>query len=384
MEAAERPTDQRTMESSSEHSVRLPVEHDFHQPASHGKVHPAPCTIEAHAPKRSCVCGDLTGVLERVVRPFRTGTRRGLVVDDHPTGVGLEEEVDPSMEDLATVLDELHGMLDQHPAGGEPVVHDRHEAPRTPDGIFRCHGALPGCAANETCRAVDCVVAIGVHELGGNDRVQRGADPSHVLALDGDARAHLDDGADDRAFHRLRPGRGDAFANGRPGRHPFNEPLNPSLKTWSGRQTAWTVHRSLAEAAGGSATGEWLTFTAPARGRLGLDPGGTWDTQGLGFSLNEHPELRMCCRPFVEPLVSTGLQAFPLRRSGGGYRYHVWRPAALPAAVAAFGSRRDIVHSFGGFEAKTNRNGRNKVFRRARPLPDSVTGRGRRERRNGP
>ena len=160
--------------------------------------------------------------------------------------------------------------------------------------------------------------------------------------------------------------------------------LNPGLKTWSGRQTAWTVHRSLGKAAGHSDPGEWLTFTAPARGRLGLDPSGTWDTQRLGFSLNEHREQRMCCRPFVELLASVGLQAFSLRRLGDGYRYHLWRPAALPSAVAAFGSRRDFVHSLGGFEARTNRNGRNKVFRRARPLPASVTGRGRGERRDRP
>ena len=160
--------------------------------------------------------------------------------------------------------------------------------------------------------------------------------------------------------------------------------LNPGVKTWSGRQTAWTVHRSLGEAAGRSAPGEWLAFTAPARGRLGLDPSGTWDTRRLGFSLNEHPDLRMCCRPFVELLASAGLQAFPLRRSGGGYRYRLWRPAALPAAVAAFGGRGDFIHSLGGHEARTNRNGRNTVFRRARPLAESITGLGPETRRSRP
>ena len=160
--------------------------------------------------------------------------------------------------------------------------------------------------------------------------------------------------------------------------------LNPGVKTWSGRQTAWTVHRSLAQAAGRAAPGEWLTFTAPVRGRLGLDPRGTWDTQRLGFSLNEHPDLRMCCRPFVELLASAGLQAFPLRRLRNGYRYRLWRRAALPAAVAAFGGRGDFVHSLGGYEATTHRNGRNTVFRRARPLAESLTGRGPRERRSRP
>ena len=160
--------------------------------------------------------------------------------------------------------------------------------------------------------------------------------------------------------------------------------LNPGLKTWSGRQTAWTVHRSLGEAAGRAPPGEWLTFTAPARGRLGLDPRGTWDTRRLGFSLNEHPDFRMCCRPFVELLASAGLQAFPLRRSRNGYRYRLWRPAALPAAVAAFGGRGDCVHSVGGYQGKTDRNGRNTVFQRARPLVQSVTGQTPREGRNRP
>lgn len=160
--------------------------------------------------------------------------------------------------------------------------------------------------------------------------------------------------------------------------------LNPSLKTWSGRQTAWTVHRSLGEAAGRSPPGEWLTFTAPARGRLGLDPPGTWNTRRLGFSLNEHSELRMCCRPFVELLASVGLQAFALRRSGNGYRYRLWRPAALAAAVAAFGGRGDFVHSLGGYQGKTDRNGRNTTFRKARPLVQWAAGQTPGQRRNRP
>ena len=154
--------------------------------------------------------------------------------------------------------------------------------------------------------------------------------------------------------------------------------LNPRLKTWSGQQTAWTVHRSLGEAAGQSAPGEWLTFEAPAndrrKARLGLDPVSNWTTLELGWSPNEHSSIHVCCRPFVELLASVGLQAFALRRSGNGYRYRLWRPAALPAAVAAFGGRGDCVHSLGGYQGRTNRNGRNTVFRKARPLVQSVTG----------
>ena len=149
--------------------------------------------------------------------------------------------------------------------------------------------------------------------------------------------------------------------------------LNPDLKTWSGRQTGWTVHRSLRAAAGCSAPGGWLTFEAPAtdrqKGRLGLDPRGAWTTLALGWSANRHSAVHVCCRPWAELLASVGLQAFALRRTGDGYRWHLWRAAALPGAVAAFGGRGRCAHSLAGFRVKTGRNGPNKVLCRANPLP---------------
>ena len=148
---------------------------------------------------------------------------------------------------------------------------------------------------------------------------------------------------------------------------------NPGLKTWSGQQTGWTVHRSLAQAAGRSLPCEWLTFEAPGndrqKARLGLDPASSWTTLDLGWSANEHSSVHVCCRPWVELLASVGLQAFALRPSRGGYRYHLWRAAALPAAVAAFGGRGRCVHSFAGHHAASARNGPNTVLRRATPLP---------------
>ena len=145
--------------------------------------------------------------------------------------------------------------------------------------------------------------------------------------------------------------------------------LNSSLKSWSGQQTAWTVHRSLRDAVGHSTIGEWLTYTASGRGRLYVDPCGTWDTLGLGWSVNEHSRVRMCCRPWVELLASLGLQAFPVPGTrAGGYRYHLWRPAALPVAVAAFGGRVSCVHSLGGYHATTAKTGPNTMLRRATPL----------------
>ena len=156
--------------------------------------------------------------------------------------------------------------------------------------------------------------------------------------------------------------------------------LNPGLKTWSGRQTGWTVHRSLRQAAGRSLPGAWLTFEAPAndrlKGRLGLDPASNWTALELGWSANEHSSVHVCCRPWVELLASVGLQAFAVRRSRGGYRYHLWRPAALPAAVAAFGGRGRCAHSLGGYQAAAGRNGPNTVLRRATPLRGLDAGRG--------
>ena len=154
--------------------------------------------------------------------------------------------------------------------------------------------------------------------------------------------------------------------------------LNPNVKTWSGRQTGWTVHRSLREAAGLSLPSEWLTFEAPGsdrrKARLGLDPASSWTTLDLGWSANEHSSVHVRCRPFVELLASVGLQAFALRPSRGGYRYHLWRPAALPAAVAAYGGWGRCVHSLAGYHVPTARNGPNMVFRRARPLAGPVPG----------
>ena len=130
-----------------------------------------------------------------------------------------------------------------------------------------------------------------------------------------------------------------------------------------------------AQAAGRSAPGEWLTFEAPGtdrrKGRLGLDPCGAWTTLELGWSANEHYSVHMCCRPWVELLASVGLEAFALRGSRDGYRYHLWRAAALPGAVAAFGGRGRCVHSLAGYRVTTGRNGPNTVFRRASPLAEA-------------
>ena len=154
--------------------------------------------------------------------------------------------------------------------------------------------------------------------------------------------------------------------------------LNRDLQTWSGRQTGWTVHRSLAQAAGRSLPGKWLTFegrgTDRKKARLGLDSVSSRTTLDLGWSANEHSSVHVWCRPWVELLASVGLQAFAVRRSGRGYRYHLWRPAALPVAAAAFGGRGRCVHSLAGYHSNIAKNGPNKLLRRATPLLGRVPG----------
>ena len=114
------------------------------------------------------------------------------MVDDNPARLGLEEEVDPAVEHLAVFLDELHGMLDQHAAGGETGVEGRPEPPRAVDCVGWRHGPLPRRGADEGRSPIDRVVTTRVHELSRDDRVERGANLPHVVAVYGDARAHFE------------------------------------------------------------------------------------------------------------------------------------------------------------------------------------------------
>lgn len=143
--------------------------------------------------------------------------------------------------------------------------------------------------------------------------------------------------------------------------------LNPNLKNWAGRQSAWTAHRSLRRAAGDSSPSEWLTCAAPAGGRLYLDPVGAWNALSLGWSVNEHPELRMSCRPWVELLASIGLQAFPVpgHRARAGFAYNLWRLAPLPLAVAAFGGPWSRAYALQRYHAPTGKTGPNTTLRLA-------------------
>ena len=146
--------------------------------------------------------------------------------------------------------------------------------------------------------------------------------------------------------------------------------LNHALRNWAGQQSAWMVHRSLRRGAGDASPAEWLTFAAPADGRLYLDPAGSWSAIGLGWSVNAHPTIRMQCRPWLELLASIALQAFPVpgHRARGGFRYNLWRPAPMTAAVAAFGGPFSRAYALGCYCTQTAKCGENTVLRRATPI----------------
>ncbi len=146
--------------------------------------------------------------------------------------------------------------------------------------------------------------------------------------------------------------------------------LNPELKTWAGRQSAWSVHDNLLRAAEGSEPDDWLNFAAPASGRLNVDALGSWNALSMGWSLSEHDHVKMLCRPWLELLASIGLQAFPVRgrKSEGGFEYNLWRPNPLLGAVAAFGSRKPTVYSVQQFRTATRKSGRNTMLTTARPI----------------
>ena len=142
--------------------------------------------------------------------------------------------------------------------------------------------------------------------------------------------------------------------------------LNPELKTWAGQQSALSVHRNLASATGTSAAVDWQTCSATTTGRLNLDIRGTWNALAIGWSLNEHKDREMLCRPWLELLASLGLQAFPLlgnRRDG--FRYHLWRPLPLAPAIAAFQGHGPGIYALGGYTAPTAKLGSNTMLLKA-------------------
>ena len=105
------------------------------------------------------------------------------MVDDDPPRPGFDEQVDPAVEHLTIVLDELHGMLNQDAVRTEPGVKDRPEASCTFDCVRRGHRLLADRILDDGRGVFDCVVSAWIYELRGNHCMERGADPPHVIAV---------------------------------------------------------------------------------------------------------------------------------------------------------------------------------------------------------
>lgn len=145
--------------------------------------------------------------------------------------------------------------------------------------------------------------------------------------------------------------------------------LSLAVKLWSGRQSAFTVHRSLINATKGTKPDEWLSHIARTTGRLNVDTLGSWNALNIGWSINEHEHIRMLCRPWIELLSSFCLQVFAVPgKRGAPIRYTLWRPLSLPAAVAAFTGYGRGVYSDSQFEALTADSGKNLLLTTARAM----------------
>ena len=134
--------------------------------------------------------------------------------------------------------------------------------------------------------------------------------------------------------------------------------MNPEMKLWAGQKSARTIVRNLGAATEKGMNERWLEFAVPMSGRLDVDPQGTWNALDLGWSVNEHDEAAMLCRPFVELLAMVGLQEFHLSGSkADGFEYGLWRAAPYLVARTAFrGHGHHVVARCG---MRTGRNGKN-------------------------
>lgn len=140
--------------------------------------------------------------------------------------------------------------------------------------------------------------------------------------------------------------------------------MNPEMKIWAGNMTAPKIVQNLLHALRPPSNAGWLDREEPVTGRLDVDPRGTWNALDLGWSINEHKEANMLCRPWVQLLAMVGLQEFPVRGNRqDGFMYSLWRPAPHLVARMAFAGHGH--HVLADCLAKTDRNGSNSTLRLA-------------------
>ena len=171
---------------SRQHHLLCPfVKHDFDKSSAHREVHPAPLEAMARSSERPRVRRELARVFDRLLAPPRARAPGGLVVDDNPACLGLKEKVGPAVEDLAVVLDQLEGMLDQHAAGPETGVEGPSEASCTLHRIGGRHRSLPGARADESDPPTDARLSSSssgtVRATG--PRCGRGSPSAHLIKI---------------------------------------------------------------------------------------------------------------------------------------------------------------------------------------------------------
>lgn len=143
--------------------------------------------------------------------------------------------------------------------------------------------------------------------------------------------------------------------------------LNQPFKFWAGQQSARSVLTNLLTAARSGDPADWLQFQAPTTGRLGVDPLGSWNSLKLGWSPNEHQQIKYLCRPYVELLAFLALQRFAAQGSRErGFHYSLWKPVTLHVATLAFA--RVSIHQLGGWTAAVAGSGSNKILNAANPI----------------
>ena len=98
------------------------------------------------------------------------------MVNHDPPRLGFEEKINPAVKDLAVVLHEFNGILDEHLIRAESGAEMLPEASCTLDCVSRRHCPFTGPVSDERSRVLDRVVATRIDELRGNRCMKRDPD----------------------------------------------------------------------------------------------------------------------------------------------------------------------------------------------------------------
>ena len=175
-------------------SRHLSAEHHFYESSTHWKVHPTPGAIEAGSSKRATRTrqADPSTPTPRRPTPSADAARTcGRLRSIHPRspGAGRSSRGAP---------DRCLGRVerDTRPAcGGGPNRALRTALRRRAHSTASAGAIAPSPAPfwmRDAAQSI-CIVTAGIYELRGNCRMERGAYPPHVIAVNRDTRPYLDD-----------------------------------------------------------------------------------------------------------------------------------------------------------------------------------------------